>query len=165
MTPQTLLTELRTRGVVLIPEGSALRYRAPKGALTPDLRKALEEQKAAIMAALSGAEKPKDANRAKSERGNLGSLDKTTRPPAGPLEADLTTGSFCALLLRSAVLDGALVWLVADDGALGEHPDILRSGFPVFFFDEVEQLRGKTPEELRAVAMVKTVFPTGRVLQ
>lgn len=78
---------------------------------------------------------------------------------------DPSTGIFCAVLLRSAVLDGALVWLVADDAALAEHPDILRSGFPVFFFDEIERLRGKTAEELRALGLVKAVFPTGRVLQ
>lgn len=35
-----------------------------------------------------------------------------------------------------------------------EMPDILRSGLPVFWFDELEQL-----------GMVKTMFSTGRVLQ
>lgn len=165
MTPQTLLTELRTRGVALIPEGSALRYRAPKGALTPDLRKALEEQKAGVMAVLAEAEKPKDANSAKPERGNLGSLDETSGPPTGSIGADLTTGGFCAVLLRSAVLHGALVWLVADHDALAEHPDIIRSGHAVFFFDEVEQLRAKSAQELWSIAMMKRVFPTGRTLQ
>ena len=57
------------------------------------------------------------------------------------------------------------VWVIADAEVLVEHPDIIRSGLPVFFFDEVEQLRGKSIDELRAIAMVKTEFPTGRVLQ
>lgn len=79
--------------------------------------------------------------------------------------ADVTAGTAAAVFIRSAVLDGALVWLVRDDEAMAQHPDIIRSGLPLFFFDEVEQLRGKTPDELRAIAMVKTVFPTARVLQ
>ena len=65
-------------------------------------------------------------------------------------------------------ITGSLVgdaWVVADTQVLADHPDILRSGLPVFFFDEVEQLRGKSIEELRAIAMVKTEFPTGRVIQ
>jgi hypothetical protein len=57
------------------------------------------------------------------------------------------------------------LWLVRDDCALAEHPDIIRSRLPVFFFDEIEQLRGKTPEELRAIGLVKAEFPTSRVLQ
>ncbi len=56
-------------------------------------------------------------------------------------------------------------WLVADDDALAEHPDIIRSGLPVFFFDEVDALRGKTTEQLRTIAMVKVAFPTGRLRQ
>ncbi len=57
------------------------------------------------------------------------------------------------------------LWLVADAQALAEHPDIIRSGLPVFWFDEVERLRGKTPAELKAIGVVKATFPTSRVLQ
>ena len=57
------------------------------------------------------------------------------------------------------------VWLVADAETLAENPDIIRSGLPVFFFDEIEMLRGKTPAELKATGMVKAEFPTSRVLQ
>ena len=166
MTPQTLLTELHALGVTLIPEGSGLRYRAPKGVLTPELRKALAEQKAEILTVLSEPESAKDAKSAKSakpELGILGTVDQNPRPRSGH-KPDLTAGEVCAVLLRSAVLNGALVWLVAEDEALAEHPDIVRSGHPLFFFDEVEQLRGKTVDELRTIAMVKTVFQTGRVL-
>jgi hypothetical protein len=56
-------------------------------------------------------------------------------------------------------------WLVADDDAVADHPDIIRGGLPVSFFEEVEKLRGKTPEELRAIAMAKAEFPSSRVLQ
>lgn len=76
---------------------------------------------------------------------------------------DADTGKLAAVMLRGSVVGD--VWLVADTEALAEHPDIIRSGLPVFFFDEIERLRGKTVDELRAIGMVKTVFPTGRVLQ
>lgn len=68
-----------------------------------------------------------------------------------------------AVLLRGTVIGD--VWLVADTEALAEYPDILRSGLPVFLFEEVAQLRGKTLEELKAIGMLKAEFPTSRVLQ
>jgi hypothetical protein len=77
------------------------------------------------------------------------------------LNAD--AGELAAVKLRNTVIGD--VWLVADAEALAEHPDIIRSGLPVFWFDELEMLRGKTPAELKAIGMVKATFPTGRVLQ
>jgi len=76
---------------------------------------------------------------------------------------DADAGEIAAVKLRNTIIGD--VWLVADTEALAEQPDIIRSGLPVFFFDELEQLRGKTPEELRAISMVKAVLPTSRVLQ
>jgi hypothetical protein len=35
----------------------------------------------------------------------------------------------------------------------------------VFFFSEVEMLRGKTLKERKAIGMVKVTFPASRVLQ
>ncbi|MGD0946783.1 MAG: hypothetical protein ABSA52_05065 [Candidatus Binatia bacterium] len=54
MTAVTLLDELRRRRVELIPEGVGLRYRAPKGALTPDLRQALAAHKVELLSLLTG---------------------------------------------------------------------------------------------------------------
>jgi hypothetical protein len=47
--PEALLAELRARGVVLAPAGDRLRYRAPRGTLTPDLRQQLLSQKAELL--------------------------------------------------------------------------------------------------------------------
>lgn len=52
MTAADLLIELKTRGVELRPEGDNLRYRAPSGALTPELRDAVKTRKAELLAAL-----------------------------------------------------------------------------------------------------------------
>jgi hypothetical protein len=90
---------------------------------------------------------------------------EAAKSPATAGHGDLTAGAVAAVLIRSAVLDGALLWLVADAETLVEHPDIIRSRRPVFFFEEIEGLRGKPPAELRAIAMVKAEFPTSRVLQ
>jgi hypothetical protein len=76
---------------------------------------------------------------------------------------DADTGELAAVKLRNTVICD--VWLVADAETLAENPDIIRSGLPVFFFDEIEMLRGKTPAELKAIGMVKAEFPTSRVLQ
>lgn len=52
-TGAALLQDLTARGVVLTAEAGRLRYRAPAGAVTPDLRRQLEWHKAALVALLS----------------------------------------------------------------------------------------------------------------
>lgn len=76
---------------------------------------------------------------------------------------DLDAGDIAAVKLHNTTIGDA--WLVRDEDALAEYPDIIRAGLPVFYFSELEQLRGKSLEELRTIGMAKTVFPTGRVLQ
>jgi hypothetical protein len=141
MTAASILTELRTRGVELIPEGTGLRCRAPRGTLTPELRQTIADHKPELLAALTAAERIKPTQRS----------------------FDLDAGELAAVKLVNTVIGDC--WLVADDDALAEHPDIIRAGLPVFFFDEVEQLRGKTTAELKAIGLLKTTFPTSRVLQ
>ena len=67
------------------------------------------------------------------------------------------------MLLRGTIIGDC--WLVADHDALAEYPQILRTGLPLIFFDEVEQLRGKTAVELQMIGLIKSVYPGGRVLQ
>lgn len=163
-TATEILTELKNLGVDLSVDGSDLRWRAPRGVMRPDLQQSLAEKKAAIMAMLLELPKPKDAAAAQEQLSDdVGSLVRPNMPSAAL--TDLAAGPITAVLIKSTVLDGALIWMVVDDDALSDHPDILRSGLPVFFFDEVEQLRGKTAAELAAIGLVKSVFPTGRVLQ
>lgn len=47
-----LMTELGRRGVVLYLDGDRLRFRAPVGALVPELRAAIAEQRLAIIGRL-----------------------------------------------------------------------------------------------------------------
>ena len=49
MTPTDLLDTLEERGITLIPDGTDLRYRGPRGAFTPDLRAAVASHKALLM--------------------------------------------------------------------------------------------------------------------
>lgn len=130
-----VLAALRQRGVELIPDGTDIRCRGPKGAMTPELRQALSAHKAELLALLSHQAQP---------------------------GFDPDTAEIAAVLVNTIIGD---CWLVVDDDALTDHPDIIRSGLPVFFFDEVEKLRNKTVAELKAIGMVKTTFPTSRVLQ
>jgi TubC N-terminal docking domain len=164
VTLQAILSEVRNCGVRLSVEGEGLRYRAPRGALTPQLRQALTESKADIINALLTGEGRKQSNAAKSELGTLED-NLPLRGSSRPTSTDLAAGEIGAVLMKSAVLDNELVWLVANYEALSEHPDIIRSGYPVFFFEEVEHLRRKSPDELRVIAETKRCFPTGRVLQ
>ena len=52
MTAPETLAELKYRGVILARDGDWLHYRALRGALTPELREAMAENKAEILSAL-----------------------------------------------------------------------------------------------------------------
>ena len=52
MTSGETLAELERLGVVLEPNGDKLLYRAPQGALTPELREAITENKVEIISTL-----------------------------------------------------------------------------------------------------------------
>ncbi len=52
MNTATLLSELGRRGISIRPEGDQLRYRAPRGALSPDLLAQIRECKAELLAEL-----------------------------------------------------------------------------------------------------------------
>lgn len=60
MKTQNLLEKLQKRGIELKVDDDNLRYRAPKGALTDDLRQAMKVHKAKILVLLQGDE-PKAA--------------------------------------------------------------------------------------------------------
>ncbi len=49
MTPAALLSTLHTTGVVLTLDAGTLRYKAPKGVMTPNLRQQLTQHKAALL--------------------------------------------------------------------------------------------------------------------
>jgi len=51
------LQKTRERGIVLEADGDTLRYRAPKGSLTPELRAAMARHKGEIIAALASGER------------------------------------------------------------------------------------------------------------
>jgi hypothetical protein len=53
MTPTALLAELRERGVELAVDGDKIRYRAPRGVLTADLKEAMRACKPDLLAALA----------------------------------------------------------------------------------------------------------------
>jgi hypothetical protein len=52
VTPETLVAELKAQGVQLSARGDRLRVEAPPGVLTPEVRQALTDRKAAILALL-----------------------------------------------------------------------------------------------------------------
>jgi len=135
-----LLDELRRRGAIVRARGDRLVVDAPKGAVPRELQQTLAAHKAELLA-----------------------LVATSAVTAKPAPFDPDAGKLVAFkLVNTAIGD---VWVVTDDDTLADHPEILRSDLPVFCFDELERLRGKTVEELRAIAMVKVTFPTGRLLQ
>src|SRR4249920_490099 len=68
MTLVELLSTLRTRDINLWAEGERLRYSAPSGALTPDIREELSKYKANLLAFLSETERVRRVTRAPINR-------------------------------------------------------------------------------------------------
>jgi hypothetical protein len=87
VTADEVLTTAQRAGIRLFAEGDQLRYRAPKGVLTPELRHALMAHKAALLAVLQEAEE---------ERRDIMAADEV---PAAitrvGLEEPLIVGSLC----------------------------------------------------------------------
>jgi len=65
---QDLLTDLQSRGVQISAEGDRLRIKAPRGAVTPELRERLARNKPDIIAALSTPESPDCRKSRESQR-------------------------------------------------------------------------------------------------
>lgn len=59
MTPAKLVASLAGLGIRLWVEDGRLRYRAPKGTLTPELRRQISEEKTSVIAYLQGREAPR----------------------------------------------------------------------------------------------------------
>jgi hypothetical protein len=90
MTPTDLLHELTRRGVILETHGDRLRYKAPVGVLTPELKQALSAEKAALVRILAAG----------------------APAPAAPDVPD--DRAIVAVKVWSAVLSEA-IWVVTDD--------------------------------------------------
>src|SRR5688572_20493321 len=74
-----VLNEARRAGIVLFVEGDRLRYRAPRGALTPALRATVEANRAALLALLQQREPVSEGT--KGYEGAIGADETVTPSP------------------------------------------------------------------------------------
>ncbi len=109
MNAASLLSDLQAQGVHLEVEAGALRYRAPKGTITPGVLATLRTHKADLIAVLSARQR---------ETGPIDWNDHPDTPPTDPFtrEAiqDIKAGK--AVPVWSAVLEEWL-WFVRDSDA------------------------------------------------
>ena len=141
MNPAALLSDLHSRGVELTAEGDRLRYRAPRGALSPELLADLRSHKAEILAELT-----QDGDSAES--------------------AALDSGVPAAVLVDSPRYGE--VWVATDaEIAAAIRIEEQRRDRPrlVMMASDLARLQGKSPEEIQAVLNVFAVFPGAKVLQ
>jgi hypothetical protein len=87
VTADEVLTTAQRAGIRLFAEGDQLRYRAPKGVLTPELRHALVAHKAALLAVLQEAEEER--------RDIMGADDVPAAITRAGLDEPLIIGSLC----------------------------------------------------------------------
>ena len=109
MNATSLLSDIQARGVHLEVEAGALKYRAPKGAITPDLLASLKAHKADLIAVLSAHQRETEL---------IDWNDHPDTPPATPFSRetiqDIKAGK--AVPVWSAVLEEWL-WFVRDEKA------------------------------------------------
>lgn len=60
MNLEQILSYVRQKGIVLIPDGDRINYKAPSGIMTPDLVETIRTHKHAILGALSQGDKARD---------------------------------------------------------------------------------------------------------
>ncbi len=123
-TPQELLATLQAQAIDLWVDGDRLRYRAPKGALTPELRNEMAEHKAALLEMLRRADERRPVSFAQQRLWFLQQLDKNATPYneqsglriSGALDVDALCRAINEIVRRHAILrttfsfaDGA-VW-------------------------------------------------------
>jgi hypothetical protein len=117
------------------PDGDRLRYRAPRGVVTPELRERLRTHRDELRELLSRDQEP-----------DLVEGDVAERLAA------------CAWRLRSRLLDGEEIWLAKDDqiaaGLAAEFP-----GVAVFTLAEIPGLASKPAALVKAIVKVKKAFP------
>lgn len=72
--------------------------------------------------------------------------------------SDFTQGRIRAVSICSTILQ-AHIWLAFDDNFVAD------DGNAVFYVDELDLLKGKTPDQLRSIYRTKLAFGGGRVRQ
>ena len=73
----------------------------------------------------------------------------------------LREGHWDVPAVKSVVLDSELVWVVKDEE---QARAVIGEGKAVYYADEIEVLKTKTPVEIRDVHRVKLAFPGCRVV-
>lgn len=109
---ETLLAELRDLGIKLRTSGGKLRFTAPTGALTPELRLRLQSSKAEILEYLRGATRYSAPSSAQRRFWSLQQLNPSAtffNAPflfrlRGPLDVPLLKRSFEAIVARHEIL-------------------------------------------------------------
>ena len=141
MTAPALLQTLAGRGVILTAEAGALRYRAPAGAMTPELRRQIEAHKAALIQALTAGQQAGLVAKPDPRAGRLvhGDLERA-RARLAALEADLDAGAAKLVDLPRDQWPGELV---DELNAKAREADRLAAVTDFATFDELEEATGQ----------------------
>lgn len=171
MTARELLSELQARGVKLTPTSQGLRYRAPRGVLTPELKEALAHNKEEIIGFLA-ASPCWNCGSAMTQMRDLhgetvwichaceissGTPKLIPDLPRAWLVEDIRAeaGKLRAVLIWSAFLEDHL-WLIPDRSFTPI------DGMACYYAEEIPVLRTKTLEELREIHKVGAARRTRR---
>jgi hypothetical protein len=138
---QELLESFRCRGIDVFADGGALRWRAPRGVVTPLDLEALRARKREVLEVLRSA-------------GDDRLL--SAHAPTTPLDRFLGDASIPLAILHSRRLGRDFV-LARDEKALEVSAEADRT-LPVLFFSDCEKLGGLGAADLAKILDVREVF-------
>jgi hypothetical protein len=139
--PAALLYDLRRRGVELSADADRLRYRAPRGVLSPDLLADLRAHKSEVLAELARGQGEFEADAQFPEAG----------PPGAVLVDSPRFGEVWVALTDEMAVS------LQDEEQRREAPR------PVLVPEDLARLQGRSQEAIRAVLNVVAVFPGARI--
>jgi len=156
MTPEAIVEALKMRDVHVEVVGDKLRCRAAVGVLTPELRQALAEHKAALLRLLTVPASDDHHDRLEPRCAICGASDWRETPDGGRWCLPCVLNGrerVAAVKVQSPVLD-ADVWVVSDDLPREQWP----TDAPVYTHAEVKILTQVGPDTLAWVHATKELF-------
>lgn len=125
-TPRSVLAELRRGGVVIEPAGDRLHIESPKGVLTPEIKKTLEQLKPDLLSRLSEEACILEMSLDEFERG--GHAIEARVPWLGETLWFVASAQDVAILLAEGVARGR-IWTASELRDLSTLPGVARDNF------------------------------------
>jgi hypothetical protein len=135
MTATELLHGLQQQHIVLTVEGDSLHYDAPQGAMTPEVLAALRQYKSALLALLSPASPPQDADLACAD-GGVPQAPVPAQQPLPPEERQAQVDERAGIYEVDGGMSRAAAEVLAAHGLVTGLPPCPRCGVMSYVYED-----------------------------